>query len=260
MNQHSVQPAGRCGAARRLGILTLLLASTVGAQLPQIDATETTRLRLPRPGVRGLSWQGGQLLLLYGSSEGLSGPERSYRASLVRLDPDTGRSETVRQQGDAFETALVQDRDHLWSCGSQVGQTALLYRLDRNTGAVLATFPLPGHHPAGLAFDGTHLWLADSDARKLFRLDIEAAKVSRKVAAPGFYPTGLAFDGSNFWTADASSGRIYRLRGSNARADAVLSPDVFPCADRFVALTWDGQALWAAAADDSFVVRLAPER
>jgi hypothetical protein len=242
--------------ARALAILLVLALPVAAARLPQIEASQSTRVRLPQPGVRGLVWQGGQLLLLYGDSNGLSGPEASYRASLVRLDPQTGSSQTLRQESGAFETTLAMDREAMWSCGSQVGQAPQLYKLDRSSGAVLATFPLPGHHPGGLAFDGSYLWLADADARKLFRLDVESAKVSRKLPSPGFYPTGLAFDGSNFWAADAASGRIYRLRASNAKADGVLSPEAFPCAGRFVALTWDGQGLWAAASDDSFAVRL----
>jgi streptogramin lyase len=253
MNVVSPRRPPRAAALLLAGLLAL---SAPAARLPQIDATATSRVRLPQPGVRGLVWQGGQLLLLYGAGTGLSGPQASYRASLIRLDPATGQSQTLRQESGAFETALVLDREAMWSCGSQLGQAPQLYKLDRSSGAVLATFPLPGHHPGGLAFDGSYLWLADADARKLFRLDVEAAKVSRKLPSPGFYPTGLAFDGSNFWAADAASGRIYRLRASNARADGVLDPRAFACAGRFVALTWDGQALWAAASDDSFAVRL----
>jgi hypothetical protein len=46
-----------------------------------------------------------------------------------------------------------------------------LYRVDSVTGAVLASTAAPGSTPAGLAFDGVYLWVADPNGANPGRLD-----------------------------------------------------------------------------------------
>jgi PKD repeat protein len=48
---------------------------------------------------------------------------------------------------------------------------ATLYRVDSVTGAVLASTAAPGPTPAGLAFDGVYLWVADPNGASPGRLD-----------------------------------------------------------------------------------------
>jgi sugar lactone lactonase YvrE len=171
---------------------------------------------------------------------------------------DGGRAEaqTVSSERDGFETGLCSDGQFWWSAGSLLGSQAGIYQIDPRSGRVLLNLPAPGHHPGGIAFDGSYLWVVDCDARKLLRVDVEEGRVSRKVESPGFYPTGLAYDGFHFWCADAATGRIYRLKGHNGRTDAVIRRDAFSRPGEFVSLSWDGAGLWAVAASDSEAVRL----
>ena len=46
-----------------------------------------------------------------------------------------------------------------------------IYRVDPATGAVLDMFPSPGPYPAGLAWDGKHLWCVDYETRELGELE-----------------------------------------------------------------------------------------
>jgi len=224
--------------------------------LPELQVVDRRELRLPTDGVRGLLADGSTLVLLAGENRGLSAPDSSFTARLLRYDPGTGEVSLIASERDGYETGLTADDEAWWSCGSLLGAQAGIYRISPEDGSVLLTLPFPGHHPGGIAFDGTYLWVVDCDARKLERVEVEEGRVSRKVASPSMYPTGLAYDGYHFWCADATTGRIYRLKGYNGRADAVLAREVFERPGEFVSLGWGDGALWAVAAGDSFAVRL----
>jgi len=59
-----------------------------------------------------------------------------------------------------------------WASGSRwMSLGATLYRVDPATGAILASVPAPGPTPAGLAFDGVYLWVADPNGANPGRLD-----------------------------------------------------------------------------------------
>ena len=249
--------------ARQLAALVTLFAALLlpaaghgQADLRVLDAMASSTVRLPSDGVRGLLWSGDELLLLVTSNRSLSAPASSFAANLVRLDTVTGVADTLSREVDGYESGLTSDGEFLWSGGSLLGSQQGLYQLDRKTFAISLTLPGSGYHPAGLAWDGSYLWQVDADSRKLLRMDVEEGRISRKIAAPGFYPTGLAYDGFHFWCADAATGRLYRLRSHDGRADAVINAEAFMRPGEFVSLTWDGRALWAAAASDSFAVRL----
>ena len=231
-------------------------ASVDLATLPELGAVVSARLPLGTDGVRGLIFERGDVVILAGPNTGLSAPDSSYLVRLLSLDESQEEPEVLSAEQDVYETGLISDGEFWWSAGSLIGAQAGIYQIAPATGEVLMILPAPGHHPGGLAFDGTYLWIVDCDARKLLRVDVEEGRVSRKVESPGFYPTGLAYDGFHFWCADATTGRIYRLKGHNGRTDAVISADAFYRPGEFVSLSWDGEALWAVAASDSEAVRL----
>lgn len=242
-----------------LAILLLSPGPAAGVDLstlPELDAVVSARLPLPQAGVRGLIFAGGSPVLLATQNTGLSAPDSSYFVQLLRWDGETREGRILASEQDVYETGLVSDGQFWWSAGSLLGSQSGIYQIDPSSGEVLLNLPSPGHHPGGIAFDGTYLWIVDCDARKLLRVDIEEGRVSRKVESPGFYPTGLAYDGFHFWCADATTGRIYRLKGHNGRTDAVIRAEVFQRPGEFVTLSWDGQGLWALAASDSEAVRL----
>jgi PKD repeat protein len=59
-----------------------------------------------------------------------------------------------------------------WASGSLwVSAGITLYRVDPATGATLASTPASGPTPAGLAFDGVYLWVADPNGANPGRLD-----------------------------------------------------------------------------------------
>lgn len=232
-------------------------AQSSSGSLRTLDAVVSESVRLPVDGVRGIVVErGGAMLLLVTRNRGLSAPDSSYGATLMRFKPSTGSLESVRAERDGYESGLTHDGEFLWAGGGYIGGEGGLYQLSASSGEILQMFPATGYHPAGLAWDGKHLWQVDADARKLFRVDTEEGRVSRKVRSPGFYPTGLTYDGFHFWSADASTGRLYRHRGSNGRADAVISSEAFLRPDEFISLAWDGGGLWCVSAADSVAVKI----
>ena len=77
--------------ARILAGASLLVLGLVGSgvavdlqSLPEIDAVVDARLPLPTDGVRGLLFEQDSVVLLATSNRGLSAPDSSFQASLMR--------------------------------------------------------------------------------------------------------------------------------------------------------------------------------
>ncbi|MFZ5798673.1 MAG: S8 family serine peptidase [Desulfobulbaceae bacterium] len=48
--------------------------------------------------------------------------------------------------------------------------TDTIFKLNPGSGAVLDSWPAPGPYPAGLAFDGTNLWVSDWSSQRIYRM------------------------------------------------------------------------------------------
>jgi hypothetical protein len=69
----------------------------------------------------------------------------------------------------------------------------------------------PDADPAGLAWDGTSLWLAGRKSRRIYRIDPVSGEVRESFPAPGRFPTCLAFEGGRLWHSDARTRTLYCL-------------------------------------------------
>lgn len=162
-------------------------------------------------------------------------------------------------------------------------------------GDAAKTFKTPGHHPTGLCFDGTLLWLADRGTYRIYALDPETGEVKNILDAPGYDPRGLAWDGKLLWCSDGKEGWIYginvetgvaeKILESNApdpcglafdgeflwmgdkgnkkllkinRADGMMHENIPAPSEQVNGLTFDGQYLWAADNADDMLYRLDP--
>jgi transglutaminase-like putative cysteine protease len=119
-------------------------------------------------------------------------------------------------------------------------------------GKVSASFPLPLKTPTGLAFDGSHFWLADFDTATLNELDPSTGRVLRALDAPGYAPMGLAWDGSSLWILDSAEKTVFALDPKSGRTLRALPLDT----DNPEGLAWDGKDLWVADARAGQLVRL----
>jgi len=110
---------------------------------------------------------------------------------------------------------------------------------------LISTCPSPVYGNDGLAWDGSHLWIADFDTDQAYRVDPSDCSVVHSIPLPGTYPGGLAWDGTHLWHADATNEMIYRLDPADGSVVASFpSPGGFP-----PGLAFDGSALWNSDTD-----------
>jgi hypothetical protein len=112
---------------------------------------------------------------------------------------------------------------------------------------VLGSFRSPGDTAAGLAWDGSHLWVSGS--AELFKVELDG-RVLGVYAPPSYTPEGLTWDGSRFliFTTDASE--IYRFSineadpGSEPAIVGTIQPPSRTIGGTNHALAWEGSSLW----------------
>ena len=119
-------------------------------------------------------------------------------------------------------------------------------------GDVILKFTSPGSNPSGLAWDGTHLWLADDGTNTIYKLDPTDGRVLSSFKSPGSSPRGLVWDGNHLWHADNATRKVHQLdRATGAALSAIGEPATPPKArlPELGGLTWDGRHLWCGTVD-----------
>lgn len=90
-----------------------------------------------------------------------------------------------------------------------VPPAATTYQLDPADGRVLKQFPAPGSRPHGIAWDGRHLWVAETSKRTItaYTLDGEAVRVLELEDGPaeGPDPHGMTYFEGELWYCDAET-------------------------------------------------------
>ena len=62
-----------------------------------------------------------------------------------------------------------------------------------------------------MAFDGTNIWVANSDSGTVSKINPVSNAVTATVNV-GSYPRGVAFDGTNIWVTNVGSGTVSKIR------------------------------------------------
>lgn len=113
---------------------------------------------------------------------------------------------------------------------------------------------LPAQDIAGMAWDGSRLWLVDSKSKVLYSQAEGSSWVQHTLPTEIQQPAGIEWDGQSFWLADGATMIIYKLSPENFE---ILSQWAYPGtipAD----LAWDGKYLWAVDEIDSLLYALDP--
>jgi hypothetical protein len=111
-----------------------------------------------------------------------------------------------------------------------------------NRAAVISS---SGSAPSGMAFDGIHLWVANSNSNQVAK--IRAADGSLLGAVPaGSRPLALCFDGANIWISNEIGGLV-KLRAGDG---ALLTSNPAVPASYFACL-FDGSNVWTCDIDGS---------
>jgi len=128
---------------------------------------------------------------------------------------------------DGATRGLTFDGTYLWSADNGDGNSQngpMLYKLDPNTGAIIASYPHPGSYPNGLAWDGQYLWHSDHGTGLIYKLDPANASVVDSFPMPGGFPFDLAWNNGYLYAVSGTTTNIYKIDPSNGVvADTIVA-------------------------------------
>lgn len=107
--------------------------------------------------------------------------------------------------------------------------------------------------PNGVAWDGTHLWIAVSGPdilRSYTTAGVAGSTITPPAPSAGSWQ-GVAWDGTHFWVGSDNTGtNILRIDTSGTQVDSFANPSSSSC------LAWDGTYLWSGSPDDGRIRKL----
>lgn len=108
---------------------------------------------------------------------------------------------------------------------------------------IIQELQAPGRAPAGLTYDGQHLWLADYGAGQIFALEPLTGRIISTFYCPGVL-SGLAWDGQALWQAIMDQDWLRCINPVSHDFDRTI---VLADPGRVSGLAWDGHLLWAVS-------------
>lgn len=109
-------------------------------------------------------------------------------------------------------------------------------------GDTVRSIPLTTHHPQGLTFDGTYLWLADHLTDYLYQIDPANGEVHDSIPTPGYHTRGLTFDGTWLWCVDPEEEAIFAINPRNR----IVERTIWCPASQPNGLAFEDSLLWIA--------------
>ena len=119
-----------------------------------------------------------------------------------------------------------------------------------------------GQIPNGIAFDGSHIWVANGNSNTVTELIASTGAyangtLANSSYAVGAYPVGIAFDGSHIWVANANSNTVTELVASTgAYANGTVANSSYAVGIYPWGIAFDGSHIWVANANSNTVTRL----
>lgn len=89
---------------------------------------------------------------------------------------------------------------------------AQIHRVDRETGTIVRSIPAPDEHTSGLAWQDGALWAGSFRGKKLYKLDAETGEILRTIDSDRFV-TGVSFSDGELWHG------TYEGEGDEARTE-----------------------------------------
>jgi uncharacterized protein (TIGR03437 family) len=111
-----------------------------------------------------------------------------------------------------------------------------------------------GSSPVGVAFDGTYIWVANSNSNNVTKL-LATTGATVGTYAAGTGPEGIAFDGENIWvvndTGTTKSGAVTKILTSTG---AIVGGDTV--GKMPIGVAFDGANIWVASCNSNSVTKL----
>jgi YVTN family beta-propeller protein len=115
--------------------------------------------------------------------------------------------------------------------------------------------------PAGVAFDGSHIWVTNATGASVTELNASTGAWIRTLATPfgGTYafsvPEGIAFDGSHLWVANEAGSSVTELNASDGSWVRTLSGGSYAFNDP-EGVAFDGGHLWVTSGNSNSVTEI----
>ncbi len=146
----------------------------------------------------------------------------AHDGGLVAFEPESGR-EAQRLAVDA-DAGVAFDGNDLWQI------TGLeIRRIDRKTGAVLASIPAPSAQSSGLAYADGALWVGEYRDKKIHKVDARTGRILKTIESDRFV-TGVTFSDGELWHG-ATGEEPAELRRVEPETGAVLERLELPAGD-----------------------------
>ena len=132
------------------------------------------------------------------------------------------------------------------------------------TGHAIMSIPSPGSYPAGIAFDGKNLWVADRKDKKIYCIDKDNGKIIRSIPSPAYWPVSMTWDGEALWCSDFKgglpltenyNGKVYRINTENGN----ILKDLKSPATVIRGIAWDKKYLWCIDAKSDKIIQFNPD-
>lgn len=118
---------------------------------------------------------------------------------------------------------------------------------------IVATYDAPGRGPAGLAWDGHYLWLADYREGLIFRMT-DTMEVAGQLWCPGNL-SGLACDGQFLWQALLDEGLVRKINPATTDFDQTID---LAAHGLLSGVAWDGRSLRVVAQQVGDILTVEP--
>ena len=185
-------------------------------------------------------------------------------AGLWILDQITNQLHLVSYTGEILKTletasdkgsGITDTGDALWVTSTYSRE---ILKLDRETGATLASFATPGASATGahgLEWRDNKLWVATPPSATIYQIDVDHTfTVIHTIPAPGNRPHGLAWDGDDLLCVETNHRAIYRLNPQTGeQLEKIEIPEPNP--EPHGMTIWDGY-FWYCDAHTRAVCRL----
>lgn len=143
----------------------------------------------------------------------------TYSAELFRLRYDGSTSAVFDTPGKGVNQWPGRKVDRVtgahgmeWVDGANmwiaVPPASQVFLVDPATMRPKRSIPTPGHRPHGLFLHDGHLWLADTNMRKLHELDHESGQVLREIDVPDPEVHGVTLHEGKIWFCCAETRRV----------------------------------------------------
>lgn len=153
-------------------------------------------------------------------------------------------SESIEEYGNndiLNPNGLAYDGQYFWTIDI-VFKTLIKFKINSSDFVVVnATYPLPSEigAGAGVATDGSYLYVSGSDGTKLFKLNKSGSLIETINLSGGTLFGVLTWTGSHFWAASETELSKWAVNGT-------LVGKIYPTAEGTIGITWDGTHLWTS--------------